>query len=283
MWPGQKWKNGKKKRKSLDSERGKSRIMGCCAVQTIRQSRPEAFRAKAHCTATLVGFSFCRSSAMKRIQVGVGTHIGRWTVREEAPRSTGKNRNRRFWCQCTCGTERSVQLTHLRQGVSQSCGCLRRERSVRRATTHGLSGTAIYHVFHDMHSRCYNIGHRRYKDWGGRGIAVYREWHDIHVFVSWAKRSGYSPRLTIDRIDNNGDYSPANCRWATMVQQGNNRRISYNGETLTLTEWARRLGLHPVTLSQRLKAWPLEKALTEPLHLECSHPRGNNAFHNICK
>lgn len=201
-----------------------------------------------------------------RLDVKPGDRYGRWVVLEESDQGYG---TRRFSCKCDCGTERVVRLTHLRQGLSKSCGCLCKELSTERATKHGHAGSPLYHVWSDMVRRCTNPKHARFKDWGGRGISVCEEWRDLENFLAWANTSGYKEGLSIDRKDNDGNYEPSNCRWSTMREQGNNRRnnrlITHNGKTLTFTQWARAIGIHPMSLTWRLKkGWSLEKALETP-------------------
>jgi hypothetical protein len=160
-----------------------------------------------------------------------------------------------------------VRLTHMRRGVSKSCGCWRKENSTQQATKHGLAGEPIYEVWKDMMRRCYNEKYRRYPDWGGRGIKVCPEWHDVLIFAEWGKMNGYGSGLLIDRINNDGDYSPTNCKWSTMKEQSNNRRnsklIAFRGTTMTETQWADALGITQPALHERLsKGWALDRALT---------------------
>lgn len=123
-----------------------------------------------------------------------------------------------------------------------------------------------------MRQRCYNPKNRDFKHYGGRGITVCEEWRkDFKVFHDWAMANGYAKGLTLDRIDVNGNYSPENCRWATMLEQSNNLRknklLTYQGETKTVAEWARIKGIRRNTLWLRLykHKWSVEKALTTPL------------------
>lgn len=119
-----------------------------------------------------------------------------------------------------------------------------------------------------MKQRCYNPNNKRYKDWGGRGIAVCSEWKDdFQTFYDWAMVNGYKEGLQIDRIDNNGNYEPNNCRWIDRKQQARNRRsnINYtiNGKTRCILEWCEILGLKPKTVYQRIHYynWTIEQAL----------------------
>lgn len=208
----------------------------------------------------------------KRLNIKPGDRYFRWTVMEEAEQGYG---TRRFRCQCDCGNISTVRLTHLRQGVSKSCGCLAKELSTERATKHGYSFNPLTKVWRDMKRRCFNPKHKRYKDWGGRGITVCKDWRDLETFIKWAENNGYKPGLLLDRKDNDGNYEPSNCRWTTMKEQANNRRnnklITYKGVTMTQAQWAEFIGIEPMTLSCRLKrGWPIDKALETPLQTEYS-------------
>lgn len=115
----------------------------------------------------------------------------------------------------------------------------------------------LHTIWHDMKYRCNNPNCHAYKNYGGRGITVCKEWEDSYdAFVDWALSNGYNDSLTIDRIDNNKEYSPDNCKWSTYKEQGNNtrscHRISYNGETHTIAEWGTIMGISPTTIRTRL-------------------------------
>lgn len=132
---------------------------------------------------------------------------------------------------------------------------------------HGLSGTRINQIHRAMKRRCLNPNCYEYKDYGGRGITICDEWMEFKPFYEWAMKNGYSDNLTIDRIDNNGNYEPNNCRWADWYMQANNTRtnrfLTYNGKTQTVAEWARELNISPKTLENRVtQGWGDEKALT---------------------
>ena len=136
---------------------------------------------------------------------------------------------------------------------------------------HGKSHTKLYKVWKGMRQRCLNPNKKNYKNYGGRGITMCKEWLDnFEVFEKWAYESGYSDGLSIDRIDNDGNYEPSNCRWTTPFVQANNRRtchlLTFNGETHNIREWARIIGVRETVIHQRLKrGWSIEKTLTEPL------------------
>lgn len=130
--------------------------------------------------------------------------------------------------------------------------------------------TRLYHIWEDMKHRCNNSRNGRFSSYGGRGIRVCPEWQSDYLsFYTWAMAAGYSSKLTIDRIDVNGNYSPENCRWATSKEQGNNRRtnvmLTYQGQTQSIAMWAEDLGMTYATLRNRIKrGWPTERALLTP-------------------
>lgn len=133
---------------------------------------------------------------------------------------------------------------------------------------HGLSYTRIYKIWYGMHQRCYNCKNPRFKDYGGRGIKVCKRWHDLLAFVS---DMGHPPKnRTLDRIDNDKFYSKNNCRWATPKMQSNNTKrnvfVTFEGRTLSYSQWARRLGFCRSTIRHRIlfRGWTIEKALTTP-------------------
>lgn len=123
-------------------------------------------------------------------------------------------------------------------------------------------------IWRDMKQRCGNISHKRYCDYGGRGISVCSQWsNSFYDFYKWAIENGYDDSLTIDRIDNDKDYCPENCKWSTYKEQGNNRRschyITYNGETHTINEWGEINHINPTTIRTRIHAgWDEIKAIT---------------------
>ena len=121
-----------------------------------------------------------------------------------------------------------------------------------------------------MRSRCNNPNTKEYHRYGGKGIKVCGEWNDYFVFRDWAYQNGYADNLTIDRMDNNGDYCPENCKWSTLVEQQQNRctshMITYNGRTQNLTLWAKEYNMPRDRLKRRLQlGWPFEEAIRKPL------------------
>lgn len=176
-------------------------------------------------------------------------------------------------CKCDCGNEAIVRANRLMHGRTQSCGCLRAESNYKKKTTHGQSGTNLYAVWNSMKGRCYNRNNINYKRYGGRGITVCDEWrYSFESFLAWSVSTGYVDGLTLDRIDNNGIYSPDNCRWVTTAVQNNNRNVSinitYNGKTQNLSEWCKELHLPYLRVWQRITKYgfTFEEAISEPCH-----------------
>ena len=146
---------------------------------------------------------------------------------------------------------------------------------------HGGTGTRLHNIWLSMRERCHRVKHPYYKDYGGRGISICEEWDDFSKFREWANTNGYSDELTIDRVDNNGDYEPNNCRWVTIKEQQNNRRnnriIEYKGEKYTLTELAEKIGMNKTTLKERLNMrWSVEDAVKRPVRLRTKGWRMSN-------
>ena len=153
-----------------------------------------------------------------------GKRFGRLVVISKADRVNGMIR---WLCKCDCGNETVVYGNNLRRGTTRSCGCFRHEflmATCKAHITHGQEPMRLYRVWGDMRSRCRNPNHRAYKYYGGRGITICAEWDDYTAFRDWAFAHGYREGLTIDRINNDGNYEPGNCRWITMAEQNKNKR-----------------------------------------------------------
>ncbi len=200
---------------------------------------------------------------MKAIDL-TGKRFTRLTVIRPAEDRGG----RRCWhCTCDCGAFRLVVTEHLRSGHTKSCGCYSAEILGNRRRTHGMSGSPEYNVWMGIIQRCCNKNYRECHLYGGRGIQICSQWKQS--FSAFFSDMGPRPSLThsIDRINNNGNYTPENCRWATVTMQANNKRTSRSircfGETKTIAEWARVVDIGYATLRNRVGAgWPIEQALT---------------------
>ena len=210
-----------------------------------------------------------------------GMRFGRLAVKAFAGRNT--RCQSRWWCQCDCGTRLAVLGYNLKGRTTQSCGCLRKERTRERSITHGMKHTPEYACWEGMVQRCTKPTNWRYQDYGLRGICVCRRWQRsfLAFFVDMGPRPG--PEHTLDRIDNDGSYTPENCRWATRVQQANNRRrnrrVAWRGETLTIAEWARRQGLPPGVLRDRIVElrWSLDDAMATPVKSRTGRERSHES------
>ena len=202
----------------------------------------------------------------KNIKDLTGQRFGRLTVIGIHPTETRKT----YWsCQCDCGNMKIVRSDSLQCGAIRSCGCLKKEQDKKNLvlgdgrrkfseTGFKVGGTRLYNIWQNMKGRCYNEHDTRYDRYGGRGIKVCEEWRDNFVaFYDWAMSHGYQNDLTIDRIDNNGDYCPDNCRWTTNKEQCNNRstniKIKIGNATKTLTEWCEIFQVDYKTVRSRLQ------------------------------
>lgn len=172
-------------------------------------------------------------------------------------------------CMCDCGKEFDSRVENLRSGETKSCGCLNKELSDQRRYKHGYFEHPIYSVWEHVKGRCYNTNNSNYYLYGARGIRVCDEWKDNpQSFIEWSLKNGYKKGLQLDRINNDGNYEPENCRYTTPRINTNNRRntifITYNNKTLPLSEWAELLNISASTLRNRYKQnkMPIEDLLS---------------------
>ena len=176
----------------------------------------------------------------------------------------------RYLFRCDCGNYSEVLTNRLISGHTKSCGCLVKEKAAKASTTHGKSKTRIYRIYNGMKQRCYNESAPSYVNYGSRGIKICDEWlKDFTSFYNWALENGYSEELSIDRIDNNGNYEPSNCRWTTQKVQANNRRTSHyidvNGEKITLAAFLKRYDIKSRAFVTRrlIKGYDYKKILED--------------------
>ena len=187
-----------------------------------------------------------------------------------------------FWIfRCDCGNEKIIKVSHFKSGDTKSCGCLQRESAKVAALKvqslaakaaaivnrkHGMYREGVYFSWDAMKQRCLNPNNSRYKDYGGRGITICEEWLKFENFY---KDIGDKPKgLTLDRIDNNGNYCKENCKWSNSKEQHNNTRknhlLTYKNKTQTIAQWARELEMNYGTLFARLKrGWDIERAFNK--------------------
>jgi hypothetical protein len=202
-----------------------------------------------------------------------GQQFGYLTVIGRAP--NGKRGTAMFYCRCKCGRETIVKSGALKGGNTRSCGCLNKEvvskMTIKRNTTHGMAKRKdrkqAYITWAHIKERCENPSCRDYKNYGGRGIAVCDSWQ---IFENFYNSMGDPPtsKHTIERVNNNKNYEPDNCIWATRKEQNNNTRLNrileLNGQRKTLAQWSESTGINHKTLSTRLRdGWSVERALTQ--------------------
>jgi len=196
-----------------------------------------------------------------------GQKFGRLTALKPTPERQG---GYIVWeCRCDCGIIRKISLSSLTKGHTKSCGCLGRERRLAANIKHGMSKSRIYHTWVKMHQRCSNPHYSGFKNWGGRGIKVCARWHKFENFY---EDMGDCPRnRSLDRINNDGDYEPCNCRWATSHEQNTNCRPKSSGPNKQKRFRAWRLDQMVQYLSNNQTQFAREHKLNSSLISACLH------------
>lgn len=189
-----------------------------------------------------------------------GSRFGRYVVIKHLGITESNGRDL-YLVKCLCGQEKILP----KRGVtSNRFGCNRCKGRMQEGDRSKI-GHRLYDIWSNMLHRCYNVKDKNYNRYGGRGITVCDEWKKgPFAFADWANKNGYKEDLTLDRIDNDGNYEPSNCRWSTRKEQANNtsfnKFIEYNGESHTISEWSDKAGIKYGILSSRIrKGLPLEK------------------------
>lgn len=201
-----------------------------------------------------------------------GQRFGRLVVQSRVG-SAPQSGNAEWLCFCDCGKSTTVNSRRLRGGITTSCGCYSTELLVARSLKHGMRNTRTYRSWTSMRQRCLNPRATGYEYYGGRGIEITVAWG---LFENFLSDMGERPAsTTLDRINVDGNYEPGNCRWASNLEQVRNmrisRRLTHDGLTMTLTEWAERTGLSYGVLYDRLRSgWSAANALMAPFHREKS-------------
>lgn len=198
-----------------------------------------------------------------------GLPFDRLTVVERGPNAS--RAQAQWWCECQCGTRCLVARSSLLSGLTRSCGCLRRETLRNVAYKHGLRDSPEYVAWSNMRRRCYDTKNTGFHRYGARGITVCEAWKGS--FEAFYNDMGPrpSPQHSLERRNNNAEYSPENCCWRLKVEQqrntSRNRRITLDGVTKCLAEWLEMLGIGASTYKQRIKrGWSREQALLTPIN-----------------
>lgn len=206
----------------------------------------------------LTGRRFCRFTVIKPVRV------------------IARNNTLRWLCRCDCGNERILLAGDLNSGHAKSCGCYAREMAAKLQFRHGhwsnKKASPEWTAWNQMRQRCSNPKNSSFKRYGARGIVVCERWQKFENFLADMGPKPVGPKrfFSVERKNNNGNYEPSNCKWATQTEQSNNRRsnriVSWNGVTKTVTQWASELGIKVQTLGYRIRdAWPVEEAFTRPV------------------
>lgn len=194
----------------------------------------------------------------------ISKELSSWTILNQE--TIVKNNKKYALCRCVCGTEKEVILKNIKSGVSKSCGCVGRQKISERNKTHGKRFTRTWRIWQAMKTRCYNPKVPQYKNYGGRGISVCDEWRDD--FSAFYNFFGDIPEgFSIDRIDNNGNYTPENVRLATAKEQCQNKTNNRKINGVCISEISKSLGGRNSLVAKRIKrGWSVERAVTKKSH-----------------
>ena len=213
----------------------------------------------------------------------VGQKFNRLTVIGISKELNGKYIRWMWTCRCDCGNVKKMRGDYVATGHSKSCGCARKEN--KPFFVHGESGTRLHMIWNDMRHRCFSddASAGRYRD---RGITVCEEWLEYKNFAKWARENGYNDMLSIERIDNDGNYCPENCKWIERGLQARNRGTTYwvewNGRKMSLAEACEIEKMPYKQVFSRIKycGWPVDKALTTPIQKfgMFDHRKGARAY-----
>lgn len=225
------------------------------------------FRKKEH---SLDYISLRRAKTLERYRnTYIGQRFNHLTVIDigEPAIINGKSRGYRLLCQCDCGNVKSYLLTNLKQGKLKSCGCGNYLSRKPTNYTHLQSKTKLYQTWKNIKARCLNKARPDYSYYGGRGIEICEEWKNDYLrFKEWAELNGYSEKLTLDRIDVDGNYEPLNCRWVDRITQGNNKRntILKNSEEVSRLAIQKGIVTRKMALARVQHGWSVIDATTIP-------------------
>lgn len=213
----------------------------------------------------------------------IGKRFGRLTVIDKKY-LIKSGRKRLYWeCVCDCGEKVEARTDSLKRGFVRSCGCLKKEQDRINLTanhSHKMSRTRLYHTWQQMKRRCNNPNDKSFERYGGRGIKVCEEWEkSFERFMVWALANGYSDEKSLDRINNNGNYEPENCRWVTNKEQSRNRRsnikITYKNKYVTLMELSELTGIPYGTLHARYERGDRGERLWRPIGVDAQKVKGS--------
>lgn len=178
------------------------------------------------------------------------------------------NKSTQWLCSCECGKNKIVKAAYLVSSHTVSCGCYAKDLLKKRSIKHGKRQTRIYRTWCGIKRRCYNKNDKAYKHYGERGVTICEQWKDdFSSFYNWATKNGYTDELSIDRIDNNGNYCPENCRWVTAKEQNRNysrnHNITFNGITMCITDWDKKIGRYKGYIYTLIKSGLSDKEALE--------------------